>query len=287
MIYLLLSVLSSTGIFVIFKSFEKYNINRLHGIVANYFTAFAIGYFTYDGIIFSTQNTTSNWFFAALALGLLFISIFNVMALTTQKNGVSVASVASKMSVIIPVAFGIIVLQERATPIKLLGIVLALIAVFLTASKPRENSKKASLLLPSLLFIGSGIIDTSVYHFEPKGKTALFLSVIFGSAGTIGLLLIIYNTIFKNTKFSLKSVGFGIVLGVINYGSMYYLLKALNTNRFDSSTIFTVNNVAILVASALVGLLVFKEKITFKNWIGITLALVAIILVTVSQNNGI
>ena len=71
------------------------------------------------------------WFYVALALGFLFIAIFNVMALTAQKNGLSVASVASKMSVIIPVLFGIIIYKESVGFYKILGIILALVAVVL------------------------------------------------------------------------------------------------------------------------------------------------------------
>jgi uncharacterized membrane protein len=48
----------------------------------------------------------------------------------------------------------------------------------------------------------------------------------------------------------------------------------------ESSTLFTINNVGIVMLSTLVGLLVFKEHISRKNWIGIGLAIVSIILVT-------
>jgi uncharacterized membrane protein len=60
------------------------------------------------------------------------------------------------------------------------------------------------------------------------------------------------------------------------------LVKALRNDSFDSSTLFTINNVAIVMVSTLVGILLFKEKLITKNWIGIALAVISIILVTLA-----
>jgi drug/metabolite transporter (DMT)-like permease len=205
------------------------------------------------------------------------------MALTAQKNGLSVASVASKMSLIIPVIFGIYVNNESTEAQKLIGIALALVAVYLTSIKQKDNSVVTkSIYLPIILFIGSGIIDTSVNHFAPKGNIPLFLSSIFGIAAIIGFILFAYKSIATKKSFQLKSIPFGILLGIVNYGSMYFLLLALRVENTESSTIFTINNIAILALSTLVGLILFKENISKKNWIGIIFAFIAILLVTLA-----
>lgn len=281
MIFLILSILSSTAIFVLFKLFNKYNINTLQAIVFNYIAAFTCGILLYNKPINIDSFISEPWFFAALGLGFLFISIFNVMALTAQKNGLSVASVASKMSVIIPIVFGIIVYNESIGFQKVIGIILALLAVYLTSIKPKSNVVLTkAIYLPIILFLGSGVIDTSVNHFAPDGNMPLFLAIIFGSAFLIGLVLITLKTKQTKQKFNPKSIPFGIALGLVNYSSMYFLLKALRVDGFESSTIFTINNVAIVAVSCLTGLLLFKEVISSKNWIGVGLALISIILVT-------
>ena len=283
MIYLLFSVLSSTAIFVLFKLFSKYKIDTLQAIVINYATAFSFGLIFNDAQITVSEIIQTNWFIAAIGLGFLFIAIFNVMALTAQRNGLSVASVASKMSLIIPVIFGIYVNNESTEAQKLIGIALALVAVYLTSIKQKDNSVVTkSIYLPIILFIGSGIIDTSVNHFAPKGNIPLFLSSIFGIAAIIGFSLFTYKSITTKKRFQLKSIPFGILLGVVNYGSMYFLLLALRVENTESSTIFTINNIAILALSTLVGLVLFKENISKKNWIGIILAFIAILLVTLA-----
>lgn len=283
MIYLLLSILSSTAIFVVFKLLKSYNINTLQAIVVNYFTACIIGSLLYKGDIKPAEIIQTNWFIAAIVLGFLFISIFNVMALTAQKNGLSVASVASKMSVIIPVVFGILVFKESVGFQKITGILLALVAVYLTSLKQKDNAVLTqSIYLPLILFFGSGIIDTSINYFAPDDNIPLFSATIFAMAAVIGVLLLSFKYLKSKQRFKLKSLPFGIILGIVNYTSIHFLLLALRVENTESSTLFTINNIAILSLSTLIGLVLFKEKISKKNWIGISLALISILLVTLA-----
>ena len=86
----------------------------------------------------------------------------------------------------------------------------------------------------------------------------------------------------KQFTFDKKAILSGFILGIVNYYSIYMLLKALDAENFESSTIFTVNNVAIVMLSTLIGLLFFKEKLSIKNWSGIAIAIISIILVTLA-----
>lgn len=283
MIYLVLSIVSSTGLFVVFKLFKYFNVNTLQAIVINYLTACICGILLYDGVINTSEIITSDWISGALVLGLLFITIFNVMALTAQRNGLSVASVASKMSVIIPVIFGIVVLQELLNFQKAIGIILALLAVYLTSTKPKHNTTlSSSIYLPIALFLGSGIIDTTINYYAPEDKIPLFSAVIFGFAFCIGSIIVLLRLMNRKEKMEIKSVWWGIILGLINYASIYFLLKALRFQGLESSTLFTVNNVAIVAISTIIGVLLFKETLTLKNKIGIGIAFIAILLVTLA-----
>jgi drug/metabolite transporter (DMT)-like permease len=209
------------------------------------------------------------------------------MALTAQRNGLSVAAVATKMSVVIPVIFGIYVYHESTHFQKLLGICLALIAVVLVSIKPKSNVRlKKNLLLPIIVFLGSGIIDTSIKYLETnyieENGIPLFSATIFCFAGLIGLGVLIRKKIRNEFTFNKLSLVGGSVLGIVNYGSIYYLLKALDHESLESSAIFTVNNVAIVMLSAIIGLTIFHEKLSPKNWIGVGLAIISILLVTLA-----
>ena len=286
--FLVLSICASTLIFVIFKVVGKRNINTLQTIVVNYFTAFTCGILSYDSPIVIGNILHSKWFFGAVGLGFLFIAIFNVMALTAQRIGLSVASVASKMSVVIPIIFGLFVYNESLGWQKGIGIALALIAVYLASLKAKTNEGFSikGLWLPLLLFLGSGVIDTSIKYIETTyvedNGIPIFSATIFLIAGLIGVGLLSAKAIQKTYKFEPKSILTGIILGIVNYYSIYTLLKALNAENFESSTIFTVNNVAIVMLSTLLGLIFFKERLLAKNWIGIGVAIIAILLVTLA-----
>jgi len=81
LIYLLLSILASTIIFIIFKLFEKFQINIFQAIVVNYCIAFTTGILSYNGTITISQLPNLDWFYYTLILGALFIIVFNLMGL--------------------------------------------------------------------------------------------------------------------------------------------------------------------------------------------------------------
>lgn len=282
--HLFISILISSGLFVIFKGFEIYKVDTLQAITVNYFVAFLIGFFLPGQTLGIAEIPHQPWFLGALSLSVIFILIFNLMAATAQKNGLSVASVASKMSVIIPVIFGVVMYQEKLGYLKVIGIILALVAVYLSASKSDSQPIKAkNLLFPMLLFLGSGVLDTTLKYVEttlvPDGGVPVFSATIFVLAALLGCVLLIVKKVQGTFKFQFKNVIGGIVLGVPNYFSIEFLLKALKTEGFDSSTIFTINNVSIVILTTLFGLLLFKEKLIKKNWAGIVIAIVSIFLV--------
>ena len=286
MIFLLLSILFSTGLFVIFKYFGIYKIDVLKAIFVNYIVAFSMGFFFAERQIPISEIYLQPWFSGALFLGALFVSIFFVMAMTAQKNGVSVTSIAGKMSVVVPVIFGIILYNESVTFLKIVGIIMALIAVYLSSVKEEKSEKNGTLLLPILLFIGSGTIDTLLKYIQENyvadEDVSIFSGSLFGIAGVFAFLILVIKTIKKRESFGYKNIIAGIILGVPNYYSIIFLIKALQNKNFESSTLFTINNVAIVVVSTLVGLFFFKEKFSIKNKIGVAMAILGIILVTIA-----
>lgn len=280
MMYLALSIIVSTFLYVVFHLFERFKIHTLHAIVVNYFIAFGCGLLFSNTSLSVREIYQTPWFFGALSLGVLFVFIFNIMAITVQRSGLSVASVATKMSVVIPVIFGFFMYEESAGFLKIIGILLALIAVYLASVKSKEGFKIRNLIFPILLFLGSGIIDTSLKYLQNthiKDKNlAIFSAITFLFAGLSGLL---YAILKQDLKISWKSLLAGICLGIPNYFSIVTLMKALATEGLESSSVFTINNVGVVMLSTLVGLFFFKERLLTKNWIGVLLAIISIFLV--------
>lgn len=286
MMFILLSVLLNSLLFVILKLFPKYNIDTLTALVVNYGTATFLGIIVNQEFYSISKACQSEWFTSSALLGSLFISVFFATAITTQRNGLSVASVASKMSVIIPIGFGIFLFNDDAGFLKIIGIVLALIAVYFTSKKEVGTvGLKQQFLFPILVFTGAGIIDSSlkiISHFYLSSEEiGVFSTNTFLMAFLIGLMALVFR-FFKNNENVLlgKNILGGIVLGIPNYFALFYMIKMLDHDTWDSSTIFTTHNVAIVTFTTIVGLVIFKEKITLKNALGIVLALFSIFLVT-------
>jgi len=283
MIFVLLCILATSLLFVFFQLFKKFGANNRHGIVVNYFTAGALGFalssdFDFSGIL------QESWLPHALILGVIFISLFNVMALTAQINGISVASVANKMSVVIPVVVAVYLYGDTMPALKVLGIIIALVAVFLASKKwGIILPQKGYYYLPVILFFGSGVIDTYlkyVQHFHLTGANMnAFIPVIFIIAGIIGAIQLVVK---KQLKISRNSFVLGVLLGITNYFSIYFILKALDTAHLESSVVFSITNVGVVATSSLISFLFFKEKLVLTNWLGIGLALLAIIIITLA-----
>jgi len=261
----------------------------MHAIVMNYITACFCGIIFQENAVNFTAIPQYAWFPFALGLGVLFITVFNLMAITTQRSGLSVVSVATKMSVVIPIVFGLLYYKESLGIYKLIGIILALIAVYLASIKTKDGLKisPTNFIFPVLVFLGSGIIDTTIKYLEgefiAKNDIPIFSATIYAMAAVIGFFILIFQASKGKFKFHFKNVLGGIALGIPNYFSVYFLVQALRSNIFDSSGIFTVNNVAIVMVSTLLGILLFKEKLLLKNWIGIGLAIIGILLITIAK----
>ncbi|MGI9553091.1 MAG: EamA family transporter, partial [Aurantibacter sp.] len=222
-------------IFVIFKLYAVYKIETFYAIITNYVVACLCGFYFYNGKVIISEIPQKDWFWGTLALGVLFIVVFNLTAATAQKVGVSVASVAMKMSLIIPVIFGVAVYHEKLGPLKILGIILALVAVYFASYKEKSvKVQNATLLLPLLVFLGSGIIDTSIKFIQEtyiaEVEYPIFSATVFAAAALAGLVLILLKSFKKSLKINLRNIAGGMTLGVVNYFSIYFLLRALQTD---------------------------------------------------------
>ncbi len=284
MLDLTLSILFSSLIFVIFKLFDTHKVQTIYAIIINYITACLVGVLFYSKPIHLYEIPKNDWFYGTLFLGVLFILVFNLMAKTSQRLGVSVASVATKMSFVIPVILGLILYNEKLSFFKITGILLALAAVYFASVKDTPRAiQKRSLLLPVMVFLGSGIIDASIKYMEENhvetNEFPIFSATVFGTAACTGILFILLRSFKKPLKLNFKNVLGGIALGIPNFFSIFFLLRALQNETLNSASIFTLNNVAIVMFSTLLGIILFKEKISSKNWGGILLAVISIILV--------
>lgn len=296
MVFLLLSILSSTSVFIVFKLIGRYKVNTFSAIIVNYITACSAGFFLSHSNPFASEVVKSDWLPLSLFLGAIFITMFRLIGKSVEKAGMSTTTVAAKMSVIIPILFTIATeASDILTPLKIVGISLALIAVFLTSYKPDKGKIEISAtLLPLIIFLGIGVLDSMIKYAQFKyisnDLNPLFSGATFLVAGLIGFLLLPLNRTAAKELGKIKTWILGIMLGLTNFGSMYFFIGALNHIDINSgkqvqgSVVFGINNIGIVAIGVLIGYLFFKERPTKLNWSGIALSMLAIVVLTYSQS---
>ena len=290
MIYLILSILCSSAIFIIFKGFERFQVNTFTAIVINYLVAGFTGFLLVEDAVSVQRVVDSSWLYNALFLGVVFISLFNIMAITAQKFGASVASVANKMALIVPVVFAVVHYGDSLSWLKSTGIVLALFGVYFSTLKSKTTKGKKIdwklLLIPLLLFLGSGFIDTFLKYNQEihlLGKpieAKLFASITFFTAGAIGVFVLLVDK--SKRRFNTNTIFGGLLLGIINFGSIYFLIQTFDHSNLQSSVVFPINNMGVVILTAVTSLIVFREKFSILNKVGVLISLIAIALISFS-----
>ena len=290
-IFLIVSILFFVSIFLIFRIFDYYNINNPQAIIINYAIASLVSFIFYKGDIQLTTVYTLNWFPYAAALGVLFMLSFLLFAISTQKAGIAITSVASKMSVLIPVFLGAYLYEyETLNTIKIVGLVLSIASFYLIFKKEKtEEFEIKTIILPALIFLFSGANDSLLkYIREMFFKSAeinldheiLFMGSLFTVSFISGVLILGTITLIKREKFEFKTIIAGTILGVFNFFSALTMFKAMG--HFESSFFFPVFNVSIVGLSTLIGIIFFKEKLNRTNKIGTALALITILLLALN-----
>jgi len=303
MLDFILSVVCTVLLLVILKLFNNFKVEKFTAIVINYWVALVVGMLATNFIPEFGSIHQKEWFPHAVALGFLFITGFYVIGLSLQHIGVAISTVVQKMSLVISVPFAILYFQEDANLLKVSAITLALLAVVcinipakkaIDEPKSTENSvlddKKSARpawiwFLPIYLLLSSGAIECLLQSAQndiiknDSLESANFTMISFALAATMGSIFLVYSLITKRLVFDLRSVIGGIILGIPNYFSIFFLIRSFSW--LDKSVVLPLNNISIVVLTALIGLIFFKESLTKINLAGLLLAVGAIILLSI------
>lgn len=293
MFFLLLTVACSVTLGFLFKLFVRFGIDHFQAILFNYFTCFCCGWVHLGRFPVQVQDFSSAWMPYALALGLIFISGFNMAALTVRYFGVMVGQIMQKMSILMTVPFAILAYHESSGWLKILGFLFALVSIVLVNLQGKAGAGNATnqgdsqggrLWIPILTWVLSGLLEVLLVRVQNERLTDMnnpsFIIAVFGTAGLMGSILAAFGWMSGRLRFSWKNVLAGILLGIPNYGSMYFMLRALNSG-LEGSFVFPVANVGIIVATTIGAVTLFRERLSPVNWLGIVLAVGAILMISI------
>jgi multidrug transporter EmrE-like cation transporter len=98
-------------------------------------------------------------------------------------------------------------------------------------------------------------------------------------AAILGFIFAVVMMIKNKEKLEIQSLVGGILLGIPNYLSIYFLFQTLLKTGWESTVVFPLANISVVISSAIVGLFFFKEQLNKFNIVGLILAIIAVITI--------
>ena len=276
---LIIAVLCSVAVSVLLKVARKRNIVIQQAIAFNYIVALSLSWFLlkpdFKGLEFTDFIAQSENTPIFLALGILLPSVFIIMSKAVEFAGIVRSDAAQRLSLFLPILAAFLIFHETLSQSKVVGIVLAFVGLFCLLSKPNQQSAVAFRGVLALVgvWFGYGIIDILFKQVAKSGGA--FPTTLFIAFSLAACIMFIY-LLFKRTQWNVASVVGGIILGVLNFFNILFYIKAHQSFGSNPTLVFAGMNIGVICLGTITGALIFKEKISKVNWLGIVFSLCAI-----------
>jgi len=270
---------------VLIKWAKNRGVNHLQLVLWNYPIALLLTWWFLNPFSVSMDLSVLPWGLY-LPLGVLLPSLFLIIALSIQYGGVVKTEVAQRLSLFIPLLAAFFIFGESLALNKLLGLAVGLTAIVCSIGWQKkgggDNASIQKIIYPGIVFLGMGVIDVFfkkvAQHQELPYTSAMF--IIFVLALIVATICLGYLLLLKKQSFDVKSIYWGLILGIFNFGNIMFYMKAHRALPENPSIVFTAMNIGVITIGALAGVLLFKEKLSNLNRIGLALAIVSVLLIT-------
>ena len=281
--YVILSIICSVSVGILLKIAKRFQVNIFQIITWNYATAFVLTYVIFKPQVQESLEQIPIELLVSLSILLPIVFLFQNASI--KNIGIVKTDIAQRLSLFIPILASYFIFNETFTVYKIIGLILGFSAIFFTLSKKTEiKNSNINWIYPLLVLFGFGIIDTLFKRVatisEIPFTTILFF--IFGGALLLSILIIIYNFIIQKETIKLENSYWGIGIGFLNFGNILFYLNAHKALQNNPSTVFAGMNMGVIILGSIAGILIFKEKLSKLNYIGIFLAILSIICITLS-----
>lgn len=287
MIYILLSISCSVTVAVLLKLAKRYNIHVLQAVMWNYLAAIILSYIFFRPELAQLVTVPTT---LAIAIGVLLPVLFLILGASVRNIGIVKSDIAQRLSLFIPILASLYLFGESFGGLKVAGLLVGFVAIVLTLSrKSTVKTETNSYVYPILVFIGFGLIDV-MFKKLALDKSIPYTStlmVIFCISFIIAAVILGYVVFLRKKKVELINFFCGIVLGCFNFGNILFYMKAHRAMAANPSTVFAAMNMGVIILGSIIGIVLFKEKVSKLNYIGIAMALVAILLITLSQKYAV
>lgn len=286
MLLFILALVTSLAILVSFKIFERFNVSTPHAIVINYIVAFALGYLYRP---YNFQNILSaDWIYLSTISGIILSVLFFIYALSIKYFGISITALSGKMSILIPIIVGFVLLGDKILAHRIIGIIMIFPALYLLLyenDKHAKSNKTKYLIFPILLFLFAGSNDSifkiadTYYLLGDISNVYMYLTNAFAISFVIAIIVILIQKQSINKNQYLKTGIAGIELGILNWYSTFFFLRAIRL--LPISIFIPLYNICLVLMSVLLGRILFKEKFDKNKIVGTIIAILSIVLLSI------
>jgi len=223
----------------------------------------------------------------ALAFGLV-TAIQQVASLQAMEMGpYSYTSVIVSLSTLIPTMSGVLIWKESLSWLQIIGIVLMVIC-FVYSVEQDQNQKKATvkwLIYCAVAFVCTGLIGVmQKWHQNTDYKMELdgFLVIAFAVSFVYSTACLGINRFAEGKqvdgKFG-KSAALNVLLMIL-IGVCAAACNKLNlylSGAMDSGVFFPIVNGGGLVLTTLAAMLLFKERLSRRRWVGLAVGFLSVL----------
>jgi drug/metabolite transporter (DMT)-like permease len=283
MIYILISICCSITVAVLLKLARRYTIDVVQAVTWNYLVAIVLAIVFFKPQVNDLLQPPAPVY---VALGILLPVIFWFLAASIKNIGIVKTDIAQRLSLFLPILAAYFIFKEQLSTLKIIGLVIGILAILLTLVKRNQQSATSSnWAYPLVVFVGFGVIDIlfkQVALLKAIPYTTSLI-VIFSIAFLISFTYMLTVALKKKRNIALINFLCGSVLGLFNFGNILFYLKAHQAFAASPTTVFAAMNMGVIILGSIIGVVLFKEKLSKVNYAGLGLALIAILFITLSQ----
>jgi len=286
MLYVFISICCSVLVSIMLKLAKRYHIDVYQAVTWNYSAAIVL---TWLFLKPQLSNLGDAPIYTYGLLGLLLPLLFLVLGNSVKLTGIVRTDAAQRLSLFIPIAAAFLVFGEKPDAVRLTGLAIGIVAIVCLIPRQQQKAgKKAgsnSWIWLLIVFLGMGVIDILFKQVAlvKQISTGTSLFIVYSLAFGVAIIGLLYQVITKTMRFSWPHIFIGWALGIANFGNILFYIKAHQSLAKNPSIVFSSMNIGVIVFGTLVGVLIFKEKLTAFNKVGLLLAILAIVVIYYPQ----
>lgn len=281
MFYLLCAIASSAMVSLCMRLSEGYVRNTMAMFTANYGICLAISRFYMGSIrLFTFEDGMGMAVGLGIASGLLYLVCFALLRQSIRCNGVVLSSASMKLGgVLVPVVIAVLFFREQIKFLQLVGAVFAVLAILLINIEKEDVAHSGKKIWLVILLALNGLTDTMANIYDKTGPEALKNHYLFYTF-LAALVLAFAAALWKRERATRADICFGLLIGIPNYYSARFLLLALG--KVPAVIVYPVYSAGTIITITLVGLAVFREKLSRRKAGALALILAALVLLNIS-----